>query len=44
MSNSDEVDEDRQLILGTLIDTYERQKCVMDPPDPVETPKFEMET
>ena len=42
-SNSDEGDEDRQLILGTLIDAYERQKYVMDPPDPVETLKFEME-
>jgi len=39
VSNSDEVDEDRQLILGTLIDAYERQKYVMDPPDPVETLK-----
>jgi len=43
VSHSDEVDEDRQLILGTLIDAYERQKYVMDPPDPVETLKFEME-
>jgi len=44
VSKSDEVDEDRRLILGTLIDAYEQQKYVMDPPDPVETLKFEMET
>jgi len=36
-------DEDCQLILGTLLDAYERQKYVMVPPDPVETLKFEME-
>ena len=44
MSNSDKVDEDRQLILGTLIDAFERQKYLTDPPDPVETLKSEMET
>ena len=44
MSNSDEVDEDCQLILRTLIEAFERQKYVTDPPDPVETLKFEMET
>ena len=43
VSIADEIDKDLQLILGTLIDVYERKKYVMDLPDLLETLRFEME-